>query len=266
MRRTQRQVSQRLRSSCDNLSPAPPLDDGAIANLLSLVARIARTLAHKKGLSRQDTDDFAQDAAVKFIENDYAVYRKFRGDAQLATYATSVISRLLIDRVIGERGKFRPSPEATEQGEVAIDLERYVYRDGLTFSAACEKLRTEHDVTLSDLELEALFGTLPRRYRREQVGPAPLEQLPSRSSAEDGILDDERRTRDTRFAAVLAKCKAQVSSQDALILAYWAQEVRSVDIAKTLGIPAKQVYNRVEVLKKLLRRLLEDVGIESSNL
>jgi RNA polymerase sigma factor (sigma-70 family) len=249
---------------CAQLTCGSPLDQGAIADLLKLVERTARTLARRKGLSPQDTDDFAQDALVKFIENDYAVYRKFRGDAQLATYVASVISRLLIDRVIGERGKFRPSPEATEYGETAVHLERYVYRDGLTFSAAGERLRTDHGVTLNDTELESLFSKLPRRYRREHLGPTPLNHLPAHDSAEDAILDDERRQRNTRFAGILEKCKRSIASQDALILSYWEREVRPGEIARTLGIPAKRVYNRVEALKKLLQRLLKEEGIESS--
>ena len=241
------------------------MDEDEIQKLLKLVERSARALARSKGLSPQDTDDFVQDALVRFIENDYAAYRRFRGEAQLPTYVASIVSRLLIDRVISERGKFRPSPAAVQRGEAAVLLEKYVYRDGLTVAAASERLRTDQHLTLSDAEIEALLAELPRRYRREHVGPDPLEHVPALTSAEDGILDVERRRRDTRFAAVLEKCKIQVSSQDALILSYWEQGVRPMEIARILGMPSKRVYARVEALKKLLRRMLEDDGIHGSN-
>jgi RNA polymerase sigma factor (sigma-70 family) len=241
------------------------LDEDEIQKLLKLVERSARALARNKGLSPQDTDDFAQDALVKFIENDYAAYRKFRGEAQLPTYVASILSRLLVDRFIRERGKFRPSPEAMQLGKEAILLEKYVYRDGLRISAASEKLRTDHRVALSDGDVEVLLSRLPRRYRREHVGPDPLEHVPARNSAEDGILDLQRHRRDTRFAAILEKCKTAVSSQDALILSYWEQEVRPMEIARIVGTPARRVYARIEALKKLLRRSLEDDGIDGSN-
>lgn len=243
-------------------SHGPPLDEDEIQKLLTLVERTAKMLSRSKGLSPQDADDFVQDALVKFIEDDYAVYRKFRGEAQLPTYVASVLSRMLIDRVIAERGKFRPSPAAVELGDVAILLERYVYRDGLSFSIACGKLRTDQGVTLSDTELEALFGRLPRRYRREQVASDSLEHLAAPESAEDSLQQDERLKRDARVAIAIKKCKARVSSQDALILSYWEQGVRIVEIATILGIQAKTVYGRVAALKKVLKRSLTDEGIE----
>jgi RNA polymerase sigma factor (sigma-70 family) len=242
------------------------LNEDEIRNLLTLVERTARTLSRSKGLFPQDSDDFVQDALVKFIENDYAVYRKFRNEAQLPTYVTSVLSRMLIDRVIAERGKFRPSPAALELGEVATLLERYVYRDGLSFSVACEKLRTDHGVTLSDAELETLFGKLPRRYRREIVSADSVEHLAARDSAEDNVSEDQRLKRNTRVAEIIEQCKTRVSSQDALILGYWQQGVRVIEIAKILGIQDKRVYDRIAALKKLLKQLLEENGIKGSDI
>jgi hypothetical protein len=168
---------------------------------------------------------------------------------------------MLIDRVIAARGKFRPSPAAQKLGEVALKLERHVYRDGISFSVACERLRTDDGVTLSDAELEALFGKLPRRYRREHVSPESLEQFVSRDSAEDIVIEDERAKRNARVAQIIKRWKASLSEGDALIMSYWPA-TRVADIARILGIKDKRVYDRVAVLKKLLKRALSEEGIQ----
>ena len=64
---------------------------------LSLTDRIAAALARRNGFVGEDAADFASWVKLRMVEDEYAVFRKFRGDSAIGTYLTVVISMLARD-------------------------------------------------------------------------------------------------------------------------------------------------------------------------
>src|SRR4051812_23559690 len=55
-----------------------------------------------------DRADFAASVLVKLIDNDYAVFRRFRGDSQMRTFVYVVAANFLADQRNRAWGKWRP--------------------------------------------------------------------------------------------------------------------------------------------------------------
>ena len=78
---------------------------------------------------------------LRFIENDYAAIRKFRGESSLGTYLTVVVAMLVRDYRVQRWGRWRPSAAARRLGDVAVRLETLVRRNGQAVHEAAETLR-----------------------------------------------------------------------------------------------------------------------------
>ena len=99
------------------------------------------------------------------IDDDYAVLRKFRGKSLLKTYLSTVIANLFRDHLIRKHGKWRPSAMARRRGREAAQLERLLFRDGLSVTEAVEILKRNAGVEQSREELTTLAAELPVRLR-----------------------------------------------------------------------------------------------------
>lgn len=69
-----------------------------------LFVHVIQHTAHARSvpISNEDVDDFCSDILLVILDNDYALLRKFRGDASLATYL-SVIARRVVVREMTQR-------------------------------------------------------------------------------------------------------------------------------------------------------------------
>ena len=117
-----------------------PRDDyeALLVRHLDFIDKMARIFSSRDGLSADEAEDFTSWVHERLIEDDYAVFRKFRGESALTTYLTMVISRLRHDHRVAEWGRWRPSAEAIRKGSDAVALEKLVYRDHHTVGEAVE--------------------------------------------------------------------------------------------------------------------------------
>jgi RNA polymerase sigma factor (sigma-70 family) len=231
--------------------------------LLPLIDRVVGRLAHMNRLSTQDAEDFAQIVKTKFIEHDYKVLRQYRGEANIDTYVTSVVSSTFKDYRNHLWGKFRNSALAKRLGHEAILLEQYIVRDRLPFDAACEQLWSKHGVVLSRAELEALFAQLPVRTRRSMEDDGDLADTPSHDRTDRGVRDRERSAAEERVWAVIDATVAHWPAEDAAVLAYRFKDGKTVSqIASILGLPEKPLFPRIQSLVVRLRKALEAAGVD----
>lgn len=250
-------------------APAPPAQTGEALFLsqLDVVERVISFVSSRHHLPGADADDFESHVKLKLIEDDYAILRKFQGRSSLRTYLTVVIQRLLLDYRISAWGKWRPSAEAKRGGPIAIVLEQLMSRDGYGFEQACEILETNHQVTATRAELEAIAGRLPSRVRRRFESDDVLAQVPSpQLPVDDVIAEGERTATSARVVSALQAATAGLDAQDRLVLALRFEDGRTVaEIAGMLRLDQKRLYRRVERLLKELRNALQAHGIDSAS-
>jgi RNA polymerase sigma factor (sigma-70 family) len=231
--------------------------------LLPLIDRVVGRLARTNRLSPQDTEDFAQIVKTKVVEDHYKVLRQYRGESNIDTYATSVVTRAFQDYRNHLWGKFRNSAQAKRLGPDAMLLEQCVVRDQLSFDAACEHLWSRHGVTLTRAELEAIFGQLPLRTRRRIEDDHELPNTPASERADRGLREAERTAAEQQVWAVIDAAIGRWPAEDAAIMAYRFKDGKTVkEIASILGLPEKKLFPRIQALIVRLRKELEAAGLD----
>ena len=146
-------------------------------------------------------DEFCSWARLRLLDHDQAILRKFEGRSTLRTFLLTVVQRLYLDWRNAEWGKWRPSADAQRIGPVAIELERLVLRDRLSYSEAAQTLAARGLAT--EPACDAVWVRLPQRPRRRRVAEAALAGLPAHGQASDGVDDDEREAEAQRVGAAL---------------------------------------------------------------
>jgi RNA polymerase sigma factor for flagellar operon FliA len=246
--------------------PIAPTGEALFASQLDVIERVISFVSSRHHLPGVDADDFGSHVKLKLIEDDYAIIAKFQGRSSLRTYLTVVIERLFLDYRISAWGKWRPSAEALRAGEVAVLLERLMGREGHTFEEACELIETNHQVTVSRVELEKIAGRLPGRVRRRFESDAALAHVAADlPPLDDVIAERERMDTAERVAAALKDVMNGLDTQDRLIIALRFQDGRTVvEVARMLRLDQKGLYRRLERLMKDLRAALEARGIAAT--
>ena len=227
---------------------------------LSAVQRVVGELCRRKGLVREEAEDFESWVMLKLIENDYSRFRKFRGDSTLQTYLTTVVARLLLDYRREKWGKWRPSAKAKRLGDVATSLEALVYRDGMSFREACQTMLSSVS-SLEEEGLASLMANIPVRHRAVHV-PADLVDLPE-TTPTTWLVDkrDARYTGATIQSALAAKIRL-MSPRDRLILKLrFVGGLTVREIAEVLGLRARWLYRHLGKLLDSLRFVLSDAGV-----
>jgi RNA polymerase sigma factor for flagellar operon FliA len=239
--------------------------DGFEATFLRLLPRIERQcrfIAIRYGLAT-DVDDFTSHVKLRLIEDDYAILQKFQGRAQIETFVASVIQNLARDYRISRAGKWRPTAVARRLGDVAVLLERLMYRDGYSLEQAAEIIATNHRQRIAPADLEAIARQLPPRSVRLFVSDDVLETVGAPGHApDDRLVAEEHRSEAARVCAALRDVKATLSDTDRVILAMRYEDGRKiVDIAGALHLDQKLLYRRIDALHASLKRELEARGI-----
>jgi RNA polymerase sigma factor (sigma-70 family) len=244
--------------------PDPQALEALFLDNLGWVERASASIGRRYGLDRDETEDFASWIKLKLIEDDYAVYRKFRGDSSITTYLTVVVAMLFRDYRAHRWGRWRPSAAARRRGPLAIRLETLVNRDGYRLEQAGEILRTTGETTLSDRELAALMSDLPVRgpARPVEVGPEPVLVVPAPTGADERVALAERQAERQTVDGELTRAIEALPPEDRLILRmrFW-EDLSVADIARGLDRPQKPLYRRLDRLLVQLRRHLEAAGM-----
>ncbi len=227
-----------------------------------MVDRVVAFVGRRHHLAADEREDFASHVKVTLLDNDRAILRKFRGQSSIQTFLTVVISRLLIDYRTRAWGKWRPSAEARRGGPVGTLLERLLVRDGHSLGEACEILRANHGVSLTEAVLREMASRLPSRPRRRFESDALLEDVPSPRTADEEIRSREQQLESERVAAALTRVLQTLDAPDRLLLTLRFDDGRTVpEIAALMRAEAKPLYRRIDNLMKKLRAELAVVGV-----
>ena len=217
------------------------------------INRIAESLCRRNGIRGADAEDFTSDVRLKLLQDDHAVLRKYRGTCSFKTFLTVVIANMFRDYRIKMWGKWRSSAEAKRRGEVAVLLEAAVYRDGQSFDEACNTLGRNGRVQVDRAAFRKILNELPHRIPRRVDDGVRVDDIPSQSGADNGVLDRERAEHMQAAKVALDRAVAELDSEDRVIIRMHFFEGLSIaDVARGLGIDQKPLYPR---LRKLLERL-----------
>lgn len=226
--------------------------------------RIVRLLARRHGLSAQDMEDAESLVMLRLIDDDYAVFRKFRGDSSLATYLTVVITMLVNEWRVSRWGRWRASAAARRLGPVAVHVEALVHRDGFKVAEAVTLLNTTGVAAVTDGEVRRLLARLPARQplRPVEVGAEPLATVPARGSADTAALEARAEQRRAEVAAAVAAALARLEPQERVLvrMRFWEGMMVS-QIARALATQQKPLYRRLEAALGRLRADLEANGL-----
>lgn len=231
---------------------------------LDVVERAISFAAHRHRLDPSDAEEFSAIVKLRLVENDYAVLRAFEGRSSFRTFMSVVVQRMALDYRRKAWGKWRASAEAKRLGELAVDLEEQLYRDGRTIEEAAVLLATKHQ-DVSPASLQALAAKLPEPSLRRRYIPlddAVGETLAQPADADEPLLADERRRASQELSQLLAAIMARQPDEDRLILQLRFEGGMTVaEIARAFSLDQKLTYRRIERNMREIRRELERAGI-----
>ena len=178
----------------------------------------------------------------------------------MSAYLHVVIQRLYLDHQIGKWGKWHSSAEARRRGEIAVELERLIYRDGHTIQEAVEQLEGMSHIYASREDLLRLAYALPVRYRTRFVSD---DQVSGTMVAVDPIERRESEVWARRLQTELAQAMSELDGEDRRLLKMRFSERRTVpEIAANLDVDAKPLYARIRRLLERIRHRLESGASE----
>ena len=230
---------------------------------LDLIDRLIRFTALRQRLDQSEAEEFASIVKLRLIENDYAVIRKFAGRSNFATFINIVIQNMFKDYRIHHWGKWHTSAEAKRLGELAVELERLLHRDGRSLDEIVPLLRARYpDATRQSLE--TLAARLPeRRARRRMVGIEEAESVAVEETTDEPLMATERERTAQKLSCALREARARLPQHDRLILQLRFDSSMTVaQIARSLQIEQKLLYRRFEKLMRDLRADLIAAGID----
>jgi len=229
---------------------------------LPLIERLVASLARRKHLDEEHGEEFAAYVRLQLVKDDSSVLTQFKGGSKWSTYLTTVITRLFVDHQRHEWGRWRPSAAAKRLGATAIRLDELLHRDGIPFEEAAEMLRRNHGVELSVAELAELAGQLTPRPPRRAEGEEALAFVGVEGGVEEAAEESERAAAARRLETALDEVLAELEAEDRLFLQlYFDRGLPISDVSRMLGWEQKPLYRRRDRLFAVLRRGLEERGL-----
>lgn len=241
-------------------------DDDLYSVHADVIESVLRASSRSHRLSPDDADEFSSWARLRLLDNHQAILRKFAGRSSFRTYMFSVVERLFLDWRNHEWGKWRPTAEARRLGDVAIELERLILRDGTEWATAVEILLQSGAVASAD-ECERIWARLPRQPRRQRVDAETLVEQPPAQAAPDPVEAGEQRAREAAILRALDAAVGELPAADQILirLRFWSG-IKVSQIASTTGLDQKQLYRRFDKIWADLRDRLEHAGVTVADL
>ena len=228
---------------------------------LPLIESVIKFAVARHRLRAQEAEEFAGIVRLRLLDQDCAILRKFEGRSSIRTFLTVVVLRLFQDHRTAQWGKWRASAGARRLGPVAIDLERLMSRDGLTFDEAVETLRVNYRVSDNETTLRELSARIvTTRTKRRLVGEAELAQVAAEGQAPIPLLQAQA---DQAFEA-LRRAMRGVSPEELRVLRLiFVHHLGIAQTARRCGLDQKALYRRFAALLKRLRAEVQKAGVTS---
>lgn len=229
---------------------------------VAAIERLTACACRRSRMAGDEIDDLKSHVKLALIQGDYAIIRKFEGRSSFTTFLTTVIRRLISQHRIKERGRWRPSAKAKRLGQLAIEAERSLTREGQTVHEAAQLLAGQYPGRLSSEILE-LINQLPQRRVRPRHVPAP-DAARAGIQPDDPLQDLLNRELSLRAARALHLVQSAIAALPAVdqrILRqrfFCEQNVRV--IADSVRIRPRDAYKRLYASLSRLRASLEEKG------
>jgi RNA polymerase sigma factor for flagellar operon FliA len=227
---------------------------------LDAIDDAARFVAARWRLSPQDAEELRSALYLKFIEDDYAVLRNFQRRCKFPTYCVSIAHRLWADQRMHMYGRFRKSAAATRLGPAAVTIEELVVHQRKSFEEAFPIAQRAHQ-SLTKEEFAAIVDRLPER------GPArnfvPIDDAPELAGAETAeqlAMDHEKAARAKKLSGVVLDALDHEATEDRQAIAFLCMGYQISDIARVQKRDQKQLYRRIDAIKRRLREELLRAG------
>jgi RNA polymerase sigma factor (sigma-70 family) len=236
-----------------------------LANLPRIRAGIAM-VCRRYHVATSEQADFESSVIIKFIDNDYAVFRQFRGDSAsgrgLRTFVYAVACRHLLDIRDREWGKWRPSRPARQLGSAAICLEQLIYRQRIPVREAVAMVSNNPRWSLTTTKVRGLFDHLPLRAPRFRA--MPLDEAALRTAGTS--IPGKRAAQQDDAAAVREALLAALQRLDArerrVLRLRFQQGLTIKQIAAEMGADVHALYRGLPRIFLRLRRELRAEGLD----
>lgn len=234
---------------------------------LPMIERAVAFTSHGQGLTPAEAEDFASAVKLRLIENDYAILRAFEGRSSPMTFFGIVAQRMLFDHRNREWGKWRASAEAKRLGPAAVELERHLYRDGLTFDEALAALQCNgHELTRA--AAEAHVKRLPARAPKRR--DVPLDEngrdaVIGGDQIEADAAGHERRKVEERLSALVNEWLGALPDEEWFLLhQHFGEGMTVAQIARATRADPQHLYRRIKRRMDEIRKLLETSGLQAA--
>jgi RNA polymerase sigma factor (sigma-70 family) len=254
-----------MTTDLDRHGGASEVPEALLRDGFGVIECVVGRVCRHAGLRDADADDFASVVNLALIEDDYAILRAWQQRSSLATYLMVVVRRLLCDERNRTRGRWEPSAESRRGGAAAILLETLVCRAGRSFEEAVPLVHAI-DPTLSREDLAAILTRIPERSSRPRPSPlhdVDVKTLRSPDEADAGVRSREINRLSAEANRVVRRALASFSVQDQAILRFrFGSSMSVADIARTMRLPQRPLYRRLDALLRQLGRALIAAGID----
>jgi RNA polymerase sigma factor (sigma-70 family) len=230
---------------------------------LTVIDQVIDRVCQRAMLRGADAEDFASQAKLALIDDDYAILRKWEGGS-LRAFLAIVIQRLLINEW---RSRFRwvPSADARRLGAAAIELEVRLMRDCRPLAEAVQSVRALHP-SMSVAELERIAAALPRRDPPPRITAMP-ENAPDILVAHQETDEREVERVSNRASRLVRDALAAMPLDDRMLLRFrFLSSMTIADIARVMNTTQRPLYRRLESLLATLKERLTNEGLDASTL
>lgn len=229
---------------------------------LSDIERIIRIACMRGSLSNDEAEDFASTVKLRLIEDNYAILRKYRARSSFLTFITIVVHRLLLDYRKHAWGRWHPSAEARRRGEMAVEAERIVVRDGRSIDEAFVVMQSRYP-TVTRQEIERLAASFPRRRHHKMV---ELTEAADALHVAPREFAPERRRTAEHISTLFRDFLDNLSDEDRLVFHLrFFSDMNVAQIARSTHRDQKPLYRRMERLAADFRQLLREHGINDED-
>lgn len=218
-------------------------------------------------------------------QHNYRVLKEFKGNAQLTTYLSAIISRHAVDLIRKKLGRAREKERAKELGDIGLILYQQVIKDGYSLQDVFTELKESRKFLGSLEELEAkvqkIKGKNPGSSYFVDTTCSSVIKEGTSIDGEEYIIPDVKsdpqtilmeKQRDQEINEVIQAIISRLTGEEKLLLHMRFpfnedEKPKSVEqIAAALGITSKAVYKRLTRLMTKCKDQLHRQGVSINEL
>ena len=227
---------------------------------LSITDEIIKKYCYRHNVGGDEADECNSYVYEKIIDNDYQQIREFKGKSSYETYMSTVIFRILIDRMRSS-GRWRPSQKALKIGKEAVILEELVFRKKYSFEQAYNILTTNHNISI-ERERAYEIITLLQRKRLTSALPRDVELTDDVSDKKVTLPDEAAINKETskikgQLDYIVTDLRNLLSNEERLLLRMrFEDNIKISEIARVLKKDRDYIDKK---LKAILTKFKDEI-------